>query len=303
MRETIDAKFSSQAESLSIVNEKVSSLPHSSKVDLVIESLKDTKMSTLTGIESVSDTLKKILDSTSGMEDTLSSKYLWMVVDGTEPCPAVPVAKDGGPFTDAKLAQLQRVQDWIAKDKAARSIIRNGCDVSQWPHITDCTTSKDLWDTLRKFHRDNQLDIDIHYYFGELFTRKYVEGSSMANHIATLRDLQHRITAAGESIPDIYVARALALSLPKTPAWEVIKIQLLSMKPLTADNVGAVLQAEANWRERDKTGGSMALFTSEKPKKGKGKGSKGKDSQSSPKPMDECQYCKHLGHWADKCPQ
>ena len=75
------------------------------------------------------------------------------------------------------------------------------------------------------------------------------------------------------------------------------------MKPLTADNVGAVLQAEANWCECDKTGGSMALFTSEKPKKGKGKGSKGKDSQSSPKLTDECRYCKHLGHWADKCPQ
>ena len=231
------------------------------------------------------------------MENTLASKYLWMVVDGSEPRPESPVAKEGVPFTEAERAQLREVQDWIARDRAACGIIRNGCEISQWPHIQHCTTSKDIWDALQKFHRDNQMDIDVHYYFGELFTRKYVEGTLMADHIAALRDLQHRINSTGETIPDIYVARALALSLPKTPAWEVLKVQLLSTKPLTADGVSSMLQAEANRRIRDKSGGAMALFTSEKTRKGKGNQSR------DPKPTDECRYCKHLGHWANKCPQ
>src|SRR3984893_16551549 len=65
------------------------------------------------------------------MEDTLLSKYLWMVINGTKPCPAIPVAKEGEPFSNTELVQLQRVQDWIVKDKVARGIIRNSCDVSQ----------------------------------------------------------------------------------------------------------------------------------------------------------------------------
>jgi len=90
------------------------------------------------------------------------------------------------------------------------------------------------------------MDIDVHYYFGELFTCKYVEGTLMADHIVALRDLQHRIDVTGETIPDIYVAHALALSLPKSPAWEVLKVQLLSLKPLTANGVSSMLQAEVN---------------------------------------------------------
>src|ERR1700719_3879558 len=232
------------------------------------------------------------------MENTLASKYLWMVVDGSEPRPESPVTKEGTPFTEAECAQLREVQDWIAKDKAASGIIRNGCEVSQWPHIQGCQTSRDIWDTLQRFHHNNQMDIDVHYYFGELFTHKYVEGTQMADHIAALQDLQHRIDVTGETIPDIYVAHALALSLPKSPAWEVLKVQLLSLKPLTADGVSSMLQAEVNCHAREKSGGAMALLTSKK----KGKGNRSKE-KSSPKLTDECRYCRHLGHWANKCLQ
>ena len=96
--------------------------------------------------------------------------------------------------------QLHDVQDWIAKDRMACGIIHNCCEVSQWPHIQHCTTSKDIWDVLQKFHHDNQIDIDIHYYFGKLFTHKYMEGAPMADHIAAMHDLQHRINSMGETI-------------------------------------------------------------------------------------------------------
>ena len=202
------------------------------------------------------------------MEDTLSSKYLWMIIDSTEPCPASPVVREGTPLTKAECAQLREVQDWVARDRAARSIIRYGCDVTQWPHISSCATSKDTWGTLQKFHRDNQMEIDVHYYFEELFTRKYIEGTFMGDHIAAMLDLQQRIAAMGETIPDIWVARALALSLPKGPAWDVVKVQLLWMKPLTLEMVSATLQAEANQHMCDKVGSGTALFTSERSNQG-----------------------------------
>ena len=163
------------------------------------------------------------------MENALASKYLWMIVDGSEVCPAKPTFLDPLTLTDAECAAHREFLDWTARDKAASGIIRNGCEVSQWPHTIACKTSKEVWDMLQQFHRDNQIGIDVHYYFGELFTHKYVDGASMADHIVAIRDLQHKIMAAGETVPDLYVARALILSLPKTLAWEVIKIRLLSV--------------------------------------------------------------------------
>src|ERR1700731_1491818 len=97
------------------------------------------------------------------MENTLSSKYLWMVVDGTEPRPVSPVVVEGQLLTDSERAQARNVQDWIARDRATMGIIRNGCEVTQWPHVANCIMSKDVWDTLRRFHLENQMDIDIHY--------------------------------------------------------------------------------------------------------------------------------------------
>src|ERR1700731_248250 len=66
-------------------------------------------------------------------------------------------------------------------------------------------TVKETWETLQKFHCDNQMEIDIHYYFEELFTQQYVEGTLMGDHIAALLDLQQWITAMGKIIPNIWV--------------------------------------------------------------------------------------------------
>ena len=65
------------------------------------------------------------------MEDTLSSKYLWMVVNSTEPCPASLVAQEGTLFTETKCMQLWEVQDWVVKNHAAHSVIHYGCSITQ----------------------------------------------------------------------------------------------------------------------------------------------------------------------------
>ena len=90
------------------------------------------------------------------------------------------------------------------------------------------------------------MEINIHYYFRELFTWKYIEGTLMGDHITTLLDLQQWIAAAGKTIPNIWVVYALALSLPKGPAWDVVKVQLLWTKLLTSELVSTTLQAEVN---------------------------------------------------------
>jgi hypothetical protein len=80
----------------------------------------------------------------------------------------------------------------------------------------ECKNSKEMWARLQTVHQENQLKINIHHFFEELYTRKYKDGSSMADHIAAMLDLKYQITQAGEDLPDIHVAWAMILLLPKT---------------------------------------------------------------------------------------
>ena len=63
---------------------------------------------------------------------------------------------------------------------------------------------------------------------------KYVDGTSMPNHIAAMLDIKHHITQAGEDLKDIIVPRAIIISLPKTQTWEFIKISLFKVENLTS---------------------------------------------------------------------
>jgi hypothetical protein len=82
----------------------------------------------------------------------------------------------------------------------------------------------------------------------------------MADHIAAMLDIKYRIEQAGETISDLYVARAMILSLPKTQSWDIIKITLFELQLLTTEIVSTKLQQEANRRSRDKSSGETALF-------------------------------------------
>ena len=51
----------------------------------------------------------------------------------------------------------------------------------------------------------NNQRINIHYHFEDLYTRKYVDDTNMAHHVASMLDLRHKILAAGEDLSDIHV--------------------------------------------------------------------------------------------------
>ena len=43
----------------------------------------------------------------------------------------------------------------------------------------------------------------------------------MADHIAAMLNLGQKITATGETLPDIHIAQALILSLPHDQSWDI----------------------------------------------------------------------------------
>jgi len=256
---------------------------------------------------------------------------LWLVVNETETKPLKPEEGTMG-ASEFRTARREWIE-WIQKDEAAMGSILAACEDSQHAFVLHCESSALMWAALKKVHVENQTKVNIHYYFEELFTRKYVDGASMPDHIAAMLDIKRRITQAGEDLKDIIVARAIIISLPKTQTWEFIKIGLFEVENLTSEIVGTRLMQEANRRAREKGLDESALVTMDtKTKRSNYKGRKSrrrdnrKDDRScscsrgssqdgngnrshshsrsrsrGPKPDDRCRYCKRKGHWANKC--
>jgi hypothetical protein len=173
--------------------------------------------------------------------------------------------------------------------------MKSTCMGSQLPHVKNCTSAKDMWNTLKRIHVTNHVRINAHYYFEELYTQKYVNGTSMADHITAIIDLKSQIQDTGETLDDIHITHAMVLSLPKPQSWDVIKIQLFNVESakLTIDAISTKLQSEANCHTCEAVGGGTALYTWKKdPGKHDGK----------PDPFYTCCDGGHQGHKVDECP-
>jgi hypothetical protein len=216
------------------------------------------------------------------MQSALQAKYLWLLVKGMESCPTEPTTtKPAAQTLSEYKADKNEYFDWLLRDKAAQGVIKGACEDSQLPHVKDCTTSKELWEALRKVHVTNQACINVHYFFEDLYTQKYTDGTPMADHIAAMLDIKQQIVDAGETIDNLHIARAMVLSLPKTQSWEMIKIQLFDIEAtkLTSELVSMKLQSEANRYARDKAGGNTALLVQKNWRGcGRGNGPGGKTS-------------------------
>jgi len=180
------------------------------------------------------------------MQSVLQSRERWLIVTGDEEA----LEKPNSASVLHTTAQLKTMKkewlEWLSKDQVAMGYMKGACEDSQLPYVVRCQTLKDMWEQLKTVHQMSQSRINIHYFFEDLYTWKYVDGSSMADHIAVMLDLKHRIEQAGEDIPDIHVARAMIISLPKTQTWDVVKITLFEVTKLTSEVVSSKLLQEAN---------------------------------------------------------
>jgi len=132
----------------------------------------------------------------------------------------------------------------------------------------------------------NNQRINVHYHFKDIYTQKYVDNINMADHVASMLNLWHKILAAGKDLSNIHVVQALVLLLPQMSTWDLIKIQLfnLDMMKLTSETITTTLQAEANHHQCDRTSKTAMLAAK------KTFGSKGK-SKLGPRPNNKCRHC------------
>jgi len=173
---------------------------------------------------------------------------------------------------------------------------------TQWLHVKGKKTLKEMWDAWKALHITNNQRINVYYHFEDFYTWKYIDDTNMANHVASMLNLWHKILAAGEDLSDIHITQALVLLLLQTPSWDLIKIQLFNLDTmkLTSETIATTLQAEVNHHQHDKMSKTAMLAAK------RAFGSKGKmKDKGKPglRPDDECQHCHKKGHWISKCPK
>jgi len=172
-----------------------------------------------------------------------------------------------------------------------------------------------MWDRLYQLHVTQRQDTNIHYYFQELYLKKWDQHTSMSDHIGWFLNLKHCIIEAGHKLDDILVVHAILHSLPRTNIWDVVRHNLLDKgKGLTLDILSAELisvhdyskhDCLANEKENMLKSEQTALFTksssssthSEKrPWRGKSN-----DKPSIHPFGTKCHICGKEGHWAPEC--
>jgi len=260
---------------------------------------------------------------------TLQAWLLWLIVNGQWPTPPTPStnplidATSGKPvpssddYKEWVRLQTEHMQ-WLESDLAAMGLMRGAIEYGQREHVQSATSSKEMWDRLHQFHVTQWQNTNVHYYFQELYLRKWDERTSMSDHIGSFLNLKCHITEAGHKLEDILVVYAILHSLPCSNIWDIVKWNLLDKgKGLTLDVLTAELISVYDYSEHDRLADKkdkkaksdqIALFTkpslSLNDSRKRGKKVKHLDKGKKPRTRPagtKCHVCSQEGHWAPEC--
>jgi len=193
--------------------------------------------------------------------------------------------------------------------------MRGAIEFGQREHVQSATSSKEMWDCLRQLHVTQRQDTNIHYYFQELYLKKWDEHTSMSDHIGSFLNLKRCIVEAGHKLDDILVVHAILHSLPRTNIWDIVRRNLLDKgKGLTLDILSAELISVHDYSKRDCLADEKenmlkseqtALFTKSSPSSTRSEKRpwRGKSNDKPPiRPSSiKCHICGKEGHWAPEC--
>ena len=139
------------------------------------------------------------------MKSALQSKYLWLIVTGDKDCLPEPNA---AATASEKWTTKKEHLEWLLQDQAMMGNIKGACEGSQIPFVEkdSITMSQKMWEELKKVHQTSLSKVNVHYLFKELYTRKYLDGALMDEHIAQLLNLSHQIKNTGGNLKDEHLA-------------------------------------------------------------------------------------------------
>ena len=70
-------------------------------------------------------------------------------------------------------------------------LMQGAIEYRQCEHIQTAISSKEMWDCLHHLHITQRQATNVHYYFQELYLKKWDKHTSMSDHIGSFLNLNH----------------------------------------------------------------------------------------------------------------
>jgi hypothetical protein len=159
----------------------------------------------------------------------LTGQDLWEYIDGTTILPNDTASQSG----------------WRKKDRLALSMIRLRVADKMLVYVTSSTSAKEVWDALNSL-LEAQGALGIVLARRKLFWAQCAEGTTIEEHIRTLRSYQEELHNLGQKIDGEEFSIILLSSLPESWNSYILSIDTTSLKEVPR-LIACILEHDRRW--------------------------------------------------------
>ena len=197
--------------------------------------------------------------------------------------------------------EVERYKEWEIAECVACILILNNLSAVQFVHVSQATSVKQMWDSLKAIHehRGQQSIMAIRH---TLYQAHAKDGDDIIAHLTNMHSLQAQLHHMGLMVPDQDFTNILVSSLPES--WDLFTTSYqgsqMGDNVLMSQQLVAIIRDKYNRRTASKggTGGTetvLAAHSSSKHVTGKRKAAEGEKTKKV------CFTCGRTNHLAKDC--
>lgn len=170
------------------------------------------------------------------LQTLMEGNNTWVIVFGAEVKPMSPQATDVA------------IQIWERRENKAKVLLWMMVKDNIIPHIRECKTSKETWDTLKNLHETKTTN-QILYLKSKLLSIKMEENESVSDFISRIKYLKDKLGDIGESISNRDLVTVTLTGMLDEYQMFIIGLSAREKAP-TFDELAGILMQEEEWRRR-----------------------------------------------------
>jgi len=198
-------------------------------------------------------------------------------------------------------------EDWEFEHNQVCGYIRQFVEDNVYNHISGVTHARSLWDKLEELYASKTGNNKL-FYLTKLMQVKYVEGTTVADHLNEIQGIVDQLSGMGIKFDDEVLALMVLATLPES--WETLKVSITNSAPNGVVNMETVKSGILNEEMRRRSQGTSSsqsevlAVTTRGRSQNKSQSNRDKSRGKSNKFANvECHYCKKKGHIKRFCRQ
>ncbi|CAJ2635927.1 unnamed protein product [Trifolium pratense] len=236
------------------------------------------------------------------MENLIRSKELWSLIE-----PGITVAPP-----DATANQLQAIEALKLKDLKVKNYLFQSIDRSIMETILVRTTSKDIWDAMKRKYQGSTKVKRAHLQAlkREFEVLEMKDNESVEQYFSRTLAIANRMSAQGQTLQEVEVVEKILRSMSSKFNYVVCSIEESNdVTAMSIDSLqSSLIVQEQRMKRQIEVTDEQALKVSN-PEKGYGRGrgrnngGRGRGRGRQNKEFVECFKCHKLGHYQSECPE